>query len=277
MARHYPTRLPEQQDLAKNTAVVLAIGGHDPSGGAGIQADIETIAALGCHPATAVTCLTVQDTLNVRALHPVDAGILRAQIDAVLDDLPVAFFKVGLLGSAAAVRVLADVLDARADIPVVFDPVLAAGGGAELSGDALVEAIRTRLLPRTLLLTPNTVEARRLSGEAEPEAAAQALLGQGVRHLLVTGGHEGGDEILNRYFGPGDDRESWRWARLPGEYHGSGCTLAAACAALLARGLPLGMALRLGQAFTHDALAHARRPGRGQAIPRRVFAGGEAP
>lgn len=260
----------------QKTPVVLAIGGHDPSGGAGIQADIETIAALGCHAATAVTCLTVQDTANVLALHPVESWILRAQINAVLDDLPVAVIKVGLLGSVAAVNTLADVLDAHAAIPVVLDPVLAAGGGAELSDDSLREAIRVRLLPRTFLLTPNTVEVTRLAGDRDLEAAAAGLLATGVDHLLVSGGHEQGEEVVNRYFGPGGARDAWRWPRLEGEYHGSGCTLASACAALLARGLPLRMALRLAQAFTHDALARARRPGRGQAVPCRILAGGVA-
>lgn len=257
--------------------MVLAIGGHDPVGGAGIQADIETIAALGCHAATAVTCLTVQDTVNVLALHPVESWILRAQINAVLGDLPVAVIKVGLLGSVAAVNTLADVLAAHPDIPVVLDPVLAAGGGAELSDEPLREAIRVRLLPRTFLLSPNTVEAVTLAGASQLEEAAAGLLAQGVRHLLVSGGHVRGEEVVNHYFGPAGARDTWRWPRLPGEYHGSGCTLASACAALLARGLPLGMVLRLAQGFTHDALAQARRPGRGQAVPRRVLAVGATP
>jgi len=252
--------------------VVLAIGGHDPCGGAGIQADIETIAALGCHAATAVTALTVQDTSNVSALHPVEPVVLRAQIEAVLADLPVSVVKVGLLGSAAAAEVVADALDAHEGLRLVLDPVLAAGGGAELSDDALHSVIRRSLLPRTFLLTPNTVEAQRLTGEASTDAAAGDLLALGVEHLLITGGHAPGDEVVNRYFGPGEARDQWNWPRLDGEFHGSGCTLASACAALLARGLPLGVALRLAQAFTQDALAQASRPGRGQAIPRRILA-----
>jgi len=251
--------------------VVFAVGGHDPSGGAGIQADIETIAALGCHAATAVTTLTVQDTVNVIALHPVDSWILRAQLNAVFDDMAVAMLKVGLLGGVAAANTLADVLDAHPDLPVILDPVLAAGGGAELSSDALREVIRKRLLPHTFLVTPNTVEAGRLTGAASPDEAALALLEYGASHVLLSGGHEPGDEVVNRYYGPDGARDEWRWPRLEGEYHGSGCTLASACAALLARGMPLGMALRLAQAYTHDALAQARRPGRGQLVPRRVL------
>ena len=235
--------MPQQHPAASKPPVVLAVGGHDPVGGAGIQADIEAIAALGSYAATALTCLTVQDTENVLALHPVESWILRAQINAVLDDLPVAVIKVGLLGSVAAVNTLADVLEAHADIPVVLDPVLAAGGGTALSDEALIEAVRVRLLPATFLLTPNTVEAGRLAGESGLEASAAVLLARGARHLLVSGGHERGEEVVNHYFGPDGAREEWRWPRLEGEYHGSGCTLASACAALLARGLPLGMAL----------------------------------
>jgi hydroxymethylpyrimidine/phosphomethylpyrimidine kinase len=264
--------MSQQSPSQKSLPVVLAVGGHDPSGGAGIQADIETIAALGCHAATAVTTLTVQDTVNVIALHPVDSWILRAQLNSVFDDMAVAVVKVGLLGGVAAANTLADVLEARSDLPVVLDPVLAAGGGAELSSDALREVIRMRLLPRTFLVTPNTVEAQRLTGASAPEAAAMALMELGARHVLLSGGHEPGDEVVNRYFGPDGARDEWRWPRLAGEFHGSGCTLASACAALLARGLPIGMALRLAQAFTHDALAQADRPGRGQAVPRRVLA-----
>lgn len=252
--------------------VVLAIGGHDPCGGAGIQADIEAIAALGCHAATAVTALTVQDTTNVRALHPVDPVVLRAQVEAVLADLPVSVIKVGLLGSVAAAEAVAEVMDAHEGLRLVLDPVLAAGGGAELSDGPLHSAIRGRLLARTFLLTPNTVEAQRLSGEASTAAAAEALLALGVEHLLITGGHAPGDEVVNQYCGPEGARDQWNWPRLHGEFHGSGCTLASACAALLARGLPVSMALRLAQAFTQDALAQASRPGRGQAIPRRILA-----
>lgn len=256
--------------------VVLAIGGHDPSGGAGVQADIETIGALGCHAATAVTCLTVQDTVNVLALHPVESYILRAQIHAVLEDLTVTVVKLGLLGSVAAVNTVADVLDGVPELPVVLDPVLAAGGGADLSGEALIEAIRVRLLHRTFLLTPNTREATRLTGGQIPAVAAGTLLEQGVRHLLVTGGHDTGTDVVNTWYGPDGIRETWSWPRLAGGYHGSGCTLAAACAALIARGLPLKMALRLAQAFTHDALVQAHRSGRGQSLPRRILASATA-
>lgn len=263
--------MSRQASKQKQPPVVLAIGGHDPSGGAGLQADIETLAALGCHAATAVTALTVQDTSNVKSLHAVAEEILRAQIEAVLDDMPVAVVKVGLLGSLAAVRVVADIMDALPHLPLVLDPVLAAGGGAELSDAALRKAIRDRLLPRTWLLTPNAPEAMRLAGESSPEAAALALLAAGARQVLVTGGHDAGAEVVNRYFGPDEAREQWRWPRLEGDYHGSGCTLASACAALMARELPVVLALRLAQAYTQDALASATRPGRGQAIPRRVL------
>ena len=257
-------------DADATLPIVLAIGGHDPSGGAGIQADIETIGALGCHAATALTALTVQDTRNVHALHPVDPSLLHDQIRCVLEDMVVDVVKIGLLGSAPAVHAVKAALSDRPEVQLVLDPVLAAGGGAELSDNALREAIRDRLLPRTFLVTPNTIEASRLTGEAEPEVAAERLRELGCANVLISGGHEPGEEVINHWFGADGAREAWRWPRLAGTFHGSGCTLAASCAALLARGMPLKLALRLGQAFTQDALARAHAPGRGQALPRRV-------
>ncbi len=260
-----------QPEPPKRPPIVLAIGGHDPSGGAGIQADIETISALGGHAVTAVTALTVQDTVNVRSMHPVDASILREQLKCVLSDVPVDVIKIGLLGSVSAVETIAEVLAEAPGIPVVLDPVLAAGGGTELSDTELRDAIRVLMLPSVLLMTPNTLEAERLTGEKAPEQASARLQEFGCGHVLVSGGHEAGDEVVNRYFGPEGSVDSWRWPRLDGEFHGSGCTLASACAVLLARGLPMKLALRLGQAFTQDALAQAQAVGRGQLLPRRVL------
>lgn len=259
------------QTTDKRLPVVLAIGGHDPSGGAGIQADIETISALGAHPVTAITALTVQDTVDVRSLHPIEPGLVSEQIRCVLNDIGADVIKIGLLGSTLVADVVARVLDDYPSIPLVFDPVLAAGGGSQLSDSELRQEIRERILPRALLATPNSPEAVRLSGAAGADQAAEKIMELGCDHVLITGGHDDGDEIINRYYGPDDGQDHWAWPRLAGEYHGSGCTLASACATLLARGLPMKMALRLGQAFTHDALVQAHSAGHGQLLPRRVL------
>ncbi|HRD50092.1 MAG: hydroxymethylpyrimidine/phosphomethylpyrimidine kinase [Candidatus Competibacter sp.] len=257
--------------------VVMALAGNDPSGGAGLTADIETLVSLGCHPAPVVTALTVQNTHNVQALLPVNPDQILAQARAVLADMPVAAFKIGVIGSAENAAALYELLTAYPDIPVVLDPVLAAGGGTELAGAALIEAIQDLLLPLTTVLTPNSVEARRLAPEADTlSACAMALLARGCGYVLISGGHESGAEVINTLYSNHRQLESWRWPRLPNEYHGSGCTLAAAIAALLAQGRELHSdaphsAIYHAQDYTWRSLQAGYPVGGGQWLPNRLF------
>lgn len=257
--------------------VVMTLAGNDPSGGAGLAADIETLVSLGCHPAPVVTALTVQNTHNVQALLPVSPDQILAQARAVLADMPVAAFKIGVIGSAENAAALYELLTAYPDIPVVFDPVLAAGGGTDLAGAALIEAIQDLLLPLTTVLTPNSVEARRLAPEADTlSACAMALLARGCGYVLISGGHESGAEVINTLYSNHRQLESWRWPRLPNEYHGSGCTLAAAIAALLAQGRELHpdaphSAIYHAQDYTWRALQAGYPVGGGQWLPNRLF------
>ncbi len=258
--------------------VVMILAGNDPSGGAGVAADIETLVSLGCHPAPVITALTVQDTHDVHDLLPVDPELVLAQARAVLADLPVAAFKIGVLGSADNAAALHELLISHPDIPVVLDPVLAAGGGTALANGDLIEAIRDLLLPLTTVLTPNSIEARRLAPEADTlEACCMALLARGCRQVLLTGGHEPADEVVNTLYGNNRRLESWRWPRLPGEHHGSGCTLATAIAALLAQvqrpdSEPAMLsALYRAQHYTWRSLQAGYRAGHGQMIPNRLF------
>ncbi len=262
-----------EENAAARRATVLAIGGHDAGGGAGISADIETISTLGVHPLTLITALTVQDTCSMSALEPVDPSIMLRQFDAIHADITINVVKIGMLGSLDALAAVMTMLDELEGVPVIFDPVLAAGGGGEASSMALREAIVSALLPRCFLLTPNTIEARRLGGSDDLQQAADNLLAAGVDNLLLTGSHETGDEIVHRWHSNDGESESWQWQRLPGEYHGSGCTLASAVAAFIARGMPLKMALGLAQAFAYDALQRAYRIGSGQLIPGRAGEG----
>ena len=253
------------------STVTLAIGGHDPSGGAGIQADIEAIAALGGHATSAITCLTVQDTCNVQQLIPVDSNVVIAQAEAVLADLPVNAIKIGLIGDATVAHALAQLLARHPAIPVIIDPVLAAGGGTPLASDKLKQTLLQELLPLTYLLTPNSQEARTLAGTADLGDCAEVLLQHGCQHLLITGTHEESDEVINNLYGAEGLIDHWQWPRLPDEYHGSGCTLAAAIAALLAQEQHLTEALYNAQDFAWQSLAHAQKLGRGQALPDRLY------
>ncbi|MFZ4790410.1 MAG: bifunctional hydroxymethylpyrimidine kinase/phosphomethylpyrimidine kinase [Candidatus Competibacteraceae bacterium] len=258
--------------------VVMILAGNDPTGGAGIAADIETLISLGCRPAPVITALTVQDTHNVQELLPVEPEWVLAQARAVLADLPVAAFKIGVMGSADNAVALHELLIAWPDIPVVLDPVLVAGGGTRLADGELIEAIRDLLLPLTTVLTPNSHEARRLAPEADTlEACGMALLARGCRYVLLTGGHEPGTEVINTVYGNNRRLESGRWPRLPGNYHGSGCTLAAAIAALLAQIQSPGSepsllsALYQAQQYVWRSLQASHPVGGGQLLPNRLF------
>lgn len=249
---------------------VLVIAGHDPTGGAGIQADIEALASMGCRAATVVTALTVQDTRNVSSFIPTPASLLMAQAEAVLNDLPVAAIKIGMIASEENVRAIAALLHAWPQLPVVLDPVLTAGGGGTLSKGELAARIAEELLPRVTVVTPNSLEAKLLC----PTAGSLEECGMHLSRrasVLLTGGHEDGDQVNNRLWQQGRCVDEQRWQRLPGEYHGSGCTLASACAGLLAQGRSVLEACSEAQAYTWKTLQFASTPGAGQAMPERFF------
>ncbi len=256
--------------------VVLAIGGHDPGGGAGIQADIEAIGANGCHPATALTCLTVQDSCNVSQLVPLPVEHLWAQCEAVMQDCTVSAIKIGLLGSPQAAVTVIRLLKAFPLIPSILDPVLAAGGGNELASEELLSIIRHDLLPLCRLITPNTPEAARLStGDrtACPDRHAEILLQLGCGSVLITGTHDVSDRnrVINRLYRPGEPTLTRQYPRLPGEYHGSGCTLAAALATRIGLGESLENATRTALDYSWSCLQQGYRTGRCQSIPNRRF------
>lgn len=252
--------------------VVLALSGHDPTGGAGTQADIESLASLGCHAATVVTALTVQDTCGVKGFVPVDAELVIEQARAILEDMPVSAIKIGMVGSASVATAIHGILVDYPALPVVFDPVLAGGGGGALSSDELINALLALLVPQTTLITPNSEEARRLVPEGGTlEACAQELMELGSRHVLITGTHEGEPRIAHRLYGQGRLLQVFRCKRLPDSYHGSGCTLAAAIAGRLALGDDLETAVANAQAYTWQSLSHGFRVGMGQPLPGRLY------
>lgn len=256
---------------------VLVFAASDPSGGAGIQADLLTLASLGCHPLTALTALTVQDTTGVQSVHPVAAELLEQQARTVLEDMPVAAFKIGVLGSVENVVTVAEILSDYPEIPLVFDPVLASGRGDEFSGEEIISAMRELLLPQTTLLTPNAPEARRLAenddDESEPsiDVCAQRLIEMGAQYVLITGTHENTPQVVNTLYGADGVIRRDEWERLPGSYHGSGCTLASSIAGCIAGGASVEDAVRDAQDYTWQTLKNGFRGGMGQFIPDRFF------
>ncbi|MGF1546295.1 MAG: hydroxymethylpyrimidine/phosphomethylpyrimidine kinase [Thiotrichales bacterium] len=254
--------------------VVMLFSGLDPTGGAGLQADIEAAASMGCHAAPIVTCLTVQNTQNVIGVTPVSPTLIVEQARAVLEDMPVKAFKCGLLGSAEQVEALHTLMRDYAEIPLILDPVLVAGGGAELVDTETLFALRELLLPRATVVTPNTPELRALargSGSDTLEACAMEVLSHGCDFVLVTGAHEATAKVVNTLYGNHRRLQEYQWDRLPGVYHGSGCTLASAIAGLLAQGQEPFSAISAAQRYTWNTLKHAEHLGMGQMIPDRLY------
>lgn len=250
---------------------VLVISGLDPSGGAGIQADIQAITAMGAHPLPVLSCLTVQDTCNVHAAEAVDTELMAHQIRCVAADAPIHAVKTGAMGDHRIVRMLRTVLGELEPVPLVVDPVIKAAGGGELADEQLVEAMRSELFPLASVLTPNGPELAQLGGSDQLESSAHALLDGGTKAVLATGGHGTAPTIENRLFQKDQAETVWQLERVGDEYHGSGCTLAAALSAGLAGGLELPQAIEQAQSFTGSAIRKALRVGRGQPVPDRRF------
>ena len=237
-----------------------------------------TLSSMGCHPLSVVTAVTIQDTTGVDDVSPIDAEWVADQARCVLEDMPVAAFKIGVLGSVETIAAIAEVVSDYPEIPLVLDPVLASGRGDELASEEMVVALRELLVPQTTIITPNSLEARRLAidennDEDDPDMAecARRLIASGCEYVLVTGTHENTPQVVNILYGQDGVLRSDSWQRLPGSYHGSGCTLASAVAATIANGLAIGDAVKDAQEYTWQTLKAAFRPGMGHYIPDRLF------
>jgi hydroxymethylpyrimidine/phosphomethylpyrimidine kinase len=246
---------------------VLVVAGSDSGGGAGIQADIKTITALGGYAMTAITAITAQDTTGVHAIHRVPVEIVRAQMECVLADIGADSVKTGMLVDAATIGTIADVLEAHRGIPLVLDPVMVAKGGAALLDPEAVTILRRRLFPLAALITPNLPEGEALTGleipdEAAMRRAASALLTLGAPAVLLKGGHLPGATVVD-LLATEDGIEAFRSRRISTRHtHGTGCTLASAITTSLAQGMALRDAIRRARAYVHAAIAAA--PGYGQ-------------
>ena len=261
--------------------IVLSFAATDPTGGAGIQADLLTLSSMGCHALTVVTAITVQDTAGVEDVLPIDADWVSDQARVILEDMPVSAFKIGLVGSVENCAAIAEVVSDYPDVPLILDPVLSSGRGDEMATDEMIDAMREMLIPQTTIITPNSLEARRLADdggdeERSLEDCAKRLLEMGCEYVLITGTHENTPQVVNTLYGQQGVIRSDSWQRLPGSYHGSGCTLASAIAATLANGLDIPEAVREAQEYTWQTLSAGFRPGMGQHIPDRFFWAREA-
>jgi hydroxymethylpyrimidine/phosphomethylpyrimidine kinase len=259
---------------------VLTFAATDPSSGAGLQADILTLASIGCHPLSVVTALTVQDTLGVDNMMVFDADWINEQARTILEDMQVMAFKLGMLGSVENIAVIAEIMSDYPDTPLLIDPILSSGRGDELANEEMQEAMIELLFPQATLITPNSLEARRLAFSDDAEEAenttldesAQRLLAMGCEYVLITGTHERSTEVINTLYGQQQGLiKSYNWERLPGSYHGSGCTLTSAIAACIAHGLTMEESILEAQEYTWQSLKNAFRPGMGQYIPDRMF------
>jgi len=242
--------------------VVLIIAGNDPSGGAGLVADVQAVTAMGGHPAVVPTALTVQDTRDAYAVEPVDPALIARQIEVLRANLPIAAVKLGLLATAEIGAAVAAALRGLDDVPIVIDPVLVAAGGAGLAEDALLATYRELLFALATVVTPNAHEVRAFGG-------SDAILAAGAGAVLRKGGDEDTPEVVNLLLTGEGEIGSWSWERVPGAHHGSGCTLASALAAALALGAELAEAATLAQAYTWQAIRDGYQPGQGQRVPRR--------
>lgn len=251
---------------------ILCLSGFDPSGGAGIQADIESIASMGGHATPVITALTVQNTQNVSHLQPVEEKLFTQQVDSLFEDISIKAIKIGMIGSLHIVEAISAILKNNPELPVIYDPVLTAGGGANLTETGMLGAIQELILPYTTILTPNSEEARKLSNETKLEDCGIKLMQQGCEAVLITGTHEDNEHVDNLWFHEGKYVETFSWERLPYEYHGSGCTLASAVAALIAQGLDPFNAVNEAQDYSWNALKHAFKiSDKGQLIPHRFY------
>jgi hydroxymethylpyrimidine/phosphomethylpyrimidine kinase len=243
---------------------VLTIAGSDSGGGAGIQADLKTFSALGCYGTSAITAITVQNTLGVSGIHSIPAGIVSAQILAVMTDIRPSAIKIGMVHSSEMALSIADTLKAYTSTSLVFDPVMVATSGDKLIKDDTVSVLKNELFPLMTLITPNLDEAEILTGGRitnleEMRQAANTLLQTGCSAVLLKGGHLRGSTLYDVYASAEGDEQIFESDYIDSEnVHGTGCTLSSAIAAYLALGHDLPMAIERGRMYVHHAILHGK-------------------
>lgn len=255
-----------------STPVVMSLSSHDPSGSAGIQADIETTASLGCHCTPIITSLYAKDTSDLKEVVPVDSTLLIEQARAILEDMPVKVVKLGFVGSVANVEAIHTILQDYPHLPVVLDPVTNVCNSELLDAPAIIRATESLLMPLATIATPDLVEAHELAQQADTiDACASEILESGCEYVLISGAKRTQNNYENALYGQKGLIKRYPWQRLKVFSHGCGATLAASIASYLAHGLRLIDAVEQGQKFTWHALAASRRLGMGKRIPNRMY------
>lgn len=265
----------------------MCLAAGDATAGGGLAADVLTLASMGCHPLPVQTAALVRDTRGIDEVWPVEPELLSLQARAVLEDVPVAAFKLGFCGSVENVALVAEMLSDYPELPLVVEPALYVSVLLGDAGDELVSALADLILPQTTLLVADRHELCRLAGVVDAghddgdedavtddpgiDEALARLLGGGTEFILLTGGGEHGPQVVNTLFGHEGVIRTDAWPRLPGRHLGAGTTLAAAAVAAIAHGMALPEAVREAQEFTQQTLRHAYRAGMGRALPDRFF------
>jgi|TARA_B110000037_G_C17050889_1_gene477676 hydroxymethylpyrimidine/phosphomethylpyrimidine kinase len=256
---------------------VMTFSATDPSGGAGLQADVQTISSLNCHPVSITTGFTVQDTTGVEKLISLDSELVNDQARLVLKDMKISVFKLGVLGSEKNIATIAKIISDYPKIPLIVDPILASGRGDNFLNQSARDLMMKSLLPKSLLITPNSSEAKLLVGiEGEDknqtiEKCVNRFKEIGCQNVLITGADENTENVINTLYSSANQIIPYKWKRLPETYHGSGCTLTSAISAYYALGLSLGEAVEEAQLYVWKTLKNAFNPGKGQWIPNRFF------
>ncbi len=254
------------------TPVVMSISGHDPSGGSGIQADIETTASLGCHCTPVITSLCATDTRDLKDVVPVESPLLIEQARAILEDMPVKAIKLGFIGSVDNVEAIHTILRDYPTLPVILDPVTNVCNSELLDAPAITQATESLLLPIATIATPDLVEAHELAQQADTlDACAAEILESGCDYVLISGAKRTTNSFINSLYGQQGLIKHYTWERLKFFSHGCGSTLAASIASYIAHGLRLEDAVEQGQQFTWNTLAASRQLGMGKRIPNRMF------
>jgi len=253
-----------------NKPVVLVLAGHDPSGGAGIQADIETLAANGCIATSVITSLTAQNTQSFSYHLPQAAGDFISQARLVVDDVNIAACKIGAIGSQELIRAIHELIT-DITFPVILDPVLHSTTGHDFLNEEMCVSLCELILPFTTVITPNREEALQLTGTLTPQAAAEKFLELGCKNILITDAEASEIQMINHLYQEDGQTHAFTYERLSGKFHGSGCTLASAISANLAKNIGLPTAIEQAQEFTWNSLKYGLKLGKGQIHPNRFF------